>query len=139
MDYLNKKEKEDNCMAWYKSEEEVDEIIENMIKRTKGSHITQSVSFNKRSPRQMRWLKLALMSSASFGGLVKEMFSERFADIDIEPVTVEQDSKPVQPEPKKDLPNTDNVIENVVKSKKIHIEREFKEVSENTRNVGNFL
>jgi len=61
-----------------RSEEEVDKIIEEMKKRTKGRYLTQGVSFNKTCPRQMDMLKKALMSSASFSGLVKEMLAMRF-------------------------------------------------------------
>lgn len=61
-----------------RSEEEVDEIIKNMVERTKGRYLTQGVSFNKTCPRQMQLLKYALMSSASFSGLSKEMLAMRF-------------------------------------------------------------
>jgi hypothetical protein len=61
-----------------RSEEEVNKMIEEMTKRTKGKYITQGVSFNKTCPRQMDMLKKALMSSASFSGLAKEMLAMRF-------------------------------------------------------------
>lgn len=61
-----------------RSEEEVNKMIEQMINRSKGKYITQGVSFNKTCPRQMAMLKMALMSSASFSGLVKEMLALRF-------------------------------------------------------------
>jgi hypothetical protein len=63
-----------------RSEEEVNQIIEEMMKRTKGKYITQACAFNKTCPRQMAMLKKALMSSASFSGLVKEMLALRFDD-----------------------------------------------------------
>jgi hypothetical protein len=63
-----------------RSEEEVDKMIEEMTKRTKGKYITQGVSFNKTCPRQMDMLKKALMSSASFSGLAKEMLAMRFTN-----------------------------------------------------------
>jgi len=66
-------------MTWFKSEEEVDEAIANMVARTKGKYITQGVSFNKTCPRQMDLLKKALMSSASFSGLAKESLALRFS------------------------------------------------------------
>lgn len=65
-------------MTWIRSEEEVDAMIEDMVKRSKGRYITQGVSFNKESPRQMNLLKKALMSSASFSGLGKELLAEKF-------------------------------------------------------------
>jgi hypothetical protein len=61
-----------------RSEEEVLEMIEDMKKRSKGKYITQGVSFNKTCPRQMELLKKALMASASFSGLAKEMLALRF-------------------------------------------------------------
>ena len=54
-----------------RSEEEVDKLIEDMIKRTKGRYLTQGVSFNKTCPRQMDLLNKSLMSSVSFSGLAK--------------------------------------------------------------------
>ena len=127
-------------MVWYKSEEEVDEIIKNMVERTKGSHITQSVSFNKKSPQQMRWLKLALMSSPSFGGLMKEMLNERFAGVEVETVNFEQKSKSANIKSSASVPNTNNVKENVVKNKKVTVIRnESNIVSDSIVNVGNFL
>ena len=63
-----------------RSEEEVLQMIEDMKKRSKGKYITQGVSFNKTCPRQMNLLKLALMQSASFSGLAKEMLALRFED-----------------------------------------------------------
>lgn len=67
-------------MTWHKNEEEVDKMIEEMIKRTKGKYLTQGVSFNKTCPRQMELLKLSLMSSASFSGLIKELLALRFEE-----------------------------------------------------------
>jgi hypothetical protein len=61
-----------------RSEEEVNKMIEEMKNRTKGKYLTQGCSFNKDCPRQMDMLKKALMSSASFSGLVKEMLAMRF-------------------------------------------------------------
>lgn len=65
-------------MTWHRTEEEVDKLIEEMKKRTKGRYITQGCSFNKDCPRQMEILKKALMSSASFSGLVKELLAIKF-------------------------------------------------------------
>lgn len=67
-------------MEWLKSEEEVDQMIEDMVNRSKGKYITQGVAFNKSCPRQMGLLKKALMSSASFSSLGKEMLAIRFND-----------------------------------------------------------
>lgn len=61
-----------------RSEEEVDKMIEDMKNRTKGKYITQGCSFNKSCPRQMDLLKKALMSSASFSGLAKEILAVTF-------------------------------------------------------------
>lgn len=83
-------------MTWLRSEEEVDAMIEEMIKRSKGRYITQGVSFNKSCPRQMGLLKKALMSSASFSGLGKEMLAVKFSDAPTlrSPGNVIQPSKP---------------------------------------------
>ena len=71
-----------------RTEVEVDEMIEKMAKRTKGKYITQGVSFNKDCPRQMRMLKSALMSSASFSGLIKELLALS-EDNQHQPITIE--------------------------------------------------
>jgi hypothetical protein len=67
-------------MTWHREEEEVDRMIADMKSRSKGKYITQGVSFNKTCPRQMGMLKKALMSSASFSGLMKELMAVRFSD-----------------------------------------------------------
>jgi hypothetical protein len=64
-----------------RSEEEVLKMIDEMKGRSKGKYITQGVSFNKTCPRQMNLLKLALMESASFSGLAKEMLALRFEEM----------------------------------------------------------
>ncbi|AZU98961.1 hypothetical protein pW2_129 [Bacillus phage pW2] len=61
-----------------RTEQEVDAMIEDMIKRTKGKYITQACAFNKTCPRQIELLKKALMSSVSFSGLIKESLALRF-------------------------------------------------------------
>lgn len=65
-------------MTLRRGEEEVNKLIEEMVKRTKGKYITQGVSFNKTCPRQMNLLKNALMSSVSFSGLGKELLAVKF-------------------------------------------------------------
>lgn len=60
------------------NEENVDDIIQNLIERTKGKYITQGVSFNKTCPRQIALLRNSLLASASFSGLAKEMLALRF-------------------------------------------------------------
>lgn len=70
-----------------RTEVEVDEMIEKMARRTKGKYITQGVSFNKDCPRQMRMLKSALMSSASFSGLIKELLA--VSEENHQPITIE--------------------------------------------------
>lgn len=68
-------------MTWIRTEEEVNQMIEKIIKRSKGKYITQGVSFNKDSPRQMELLKKALMSSSSsFSGLIKELLAMKFSE-----------------------------------------------------------
>lgn len=63
-----------------RTEQEVDELIEEMANRTKGKYITQGVAFNKTCPRQRALLKKALMASASFSGLAKEILATHFSD-----------------------------------------------------------
>lgn len=65
-------------MNWKRTEEEVDEIIQNLIENSKSVYIHQGVTFRKDSPSQLRLLKLALMSSYSFGGFVKDLLDEQF-------------------------------------------------------------
>lgn len=77
-------------MTWLKSEEEVDALIADMVARSKGRYITQGVTFNKSCPRQMSLLKMALMSSASFSGLGKEMLALRFGLNNPNPSNVQQ-------------------------------------------------
>lgn len=65
-------------MTWLREEEEVDRLIEDMIKRSRGKYITQGVAFNKDCPRQMDLLKKSLMASVSFSGLAKELLAIKF-------------------------------------------------------------
>lgn len=74
-------------MAWIRTEEEVDKMIEELIHKSKSKYITQSVTFNKKNPRQLELLKKALMSSESFGGFMRELLAEKFNDNGIQPVS----------------------------------------------------
>lgn len=67
-------------MGHIRSEQEVDEIIEELMKKGKGNYITQSVTFRKSNPRQIELLKHALMNSESFSGLVRGLLTEKFSD-----------------------------------------------------------
>lgn len=62
----------------YKTEQEVDQLIEEMVKRTKGNYITQGVSFNKTCPKSLGLLKQVLMEFPTFGGGMKQMLIERY-------------------------------------------------------------
>lgn len=108
-----------------RTEEEVDAIIEEMLKKSNGKYITQGVAFNKNSESQMKLLKMVLMSSYSFGGMVKELIAEKF--------TVEKSVKNVIIED----------IQNNFKEEPAVRQDDFKEFKtiENTpsRNLGNFL
>lgn len=77
-------------MAWIKSEKEVDKIIKELKAKNK-KYITQGVSFDKNSESHMRLLKMCLMHSSSFSGLIKELIATRFND---EPV-IRQVENPV--------------------------------------------
>lgn len=67
-------------MGHIRSEQEVDEMIEKLMKKGNGNYITQSVTFKKNSAKQMELLKNALMHSESFSGLVRELLNEKFSD-----------------------------------------------------------
>lgn len=71
-------------MAWLRSEEEAEQLIEEMLKKGKGKYITQGVVFNKTNPREMELLKKALMSATSFSGLTKEMLTHKFNGISLQ-------------------------------------------------------
>jgi hypothetical protein len=61
-------------MKKVRTEEEVDAMIEDLIKRNPNSDfITQGVSFSKYCPRQLNELKQWLMFSKSFSGAVKHV------------------------------------------------------------------
>ena len=63
-------------MGYIRTEEEVDKMISEMVRKTKGKYITQGVSFNKDSARQMELLKMVLLRSNSFSGFIKEMLAQ---------------------------------------------------------------
>lgn len=65
-------------MGYLRSEEEVEAMIEEMKKKSKGKYITQGVTFNKESERHMELLKYALMYTTSFSGLGKELLADKF-------------------------------------------------------------
>lgn len=70
-------------MAWIRSEEEVDKLIEDMKSKGNGKYITQSVTFKKDSIQQMEMLKFVLMSSESFGGYVKQLIAKEMEENNI--------------------------------------------------------
>lgn len=76
-------------MGWIRTEEEVDILIEAMLKKGKGKYVTQGVAFNKSCPRQMGLLKKALMASQSFSGLGKELLAIRFSETELPKNNVE--------------------------------------------------
>lgn len=67
-------------MGYIRTEEEVDLMIAEMSRKTKGKYITQGVSFNKESARQMELLKMVLMMSTSFSGFIKELLAKMETD-----------------------------------------------------------
>lgn len=93
-------------MAWIRSEEEVEEMIEEMLLKGKGKYVTQSVLFKKDSEVQMELLKKVLMSSTSFGAFVKQIIAEKFDGVELSNVRNDQNhsnsSPPIQ---KKDVGN----------------------------------
>ena len=87
-------------MAWIRSEEEVDELIEEMLQKGKGKYITQSVLFKKDSELQMELLKKTLMSSTSFGAFIKQLLAEKFNGVEFESNKVQPIASPIQPNKK---------------------------------------
>lgn len=65
-------------MGYLRSEQEALAMIEEMKRKSKGKYITQGITFNKESERQMELLKYALMYSTSFSGLGKELLADKF-------------------------------------------------------------
>ena len=117
-------------MGFLRSEEEVEMMIEEMKRKTKGKYITQGVTFNKESERQMELLKLALMHSTSFSGLGKELLADKFDTR----IKSRVSDTPLNSNPSGDftaLPTTNNIVEN------------NEPTSENEkpikRDIGNFL
>lgn len=93
-------------MAWLRTEEEVDEMIEEMLQKGNGKYITQSVLFKKDSEKQMELLKKVLMSSTSFGAFVKQVIAEKFDGVELNNISNNQNhtdnTPPIQ---KKDVGN----------------------------------
>ena len=120
-------------MRWVRSEEEVEMIIDELVKKTKGNYITQGVAFNKNKKNQMDLLRMVLRSSYSFGGFIKEMLAEKFNEESFKIVSnnLESDSKPDSntSKPIKEF----KAVENTVKE-----EDNKKEVNPKL-DVGNFL
>ena len=77
-------------MAYIRSEEEAGMMIEEMKRKTKGKYITQGVTFNKESQRQMELLKYALMYSSSFSALCKEMLAAKLEGVQVQQVDISQ-------------------------------------------------
>lgn len=91
-------------MAFIRSEEEANALIEEMMKKGKGKYITQSVVFRKTNPRHIELLKKVLMSSESFGGFTREVLAEKFSGVQIHPIN--NNTSPVQEKiEKKDIGN----------------------------------
>lgn len=76
-------------MVWIRSEEEVDKLIDEMLKRSNGKYITQSVTFKKDDTIQMELLKKALMSSTSFSSFIKQILSEKFDSVKLNNTSTE--------------------------------------------------
>lgn len=92
-------------MGYLRSEEEAEAMIREMKRKTKGKYITQAVTFNKESERQMELLKYALMHSTSFSGLGKELIAEKFES------KVEQREKKVISSPTSPTYNPTEIVE----------------------------
>lgn len=64
-------------MAFIRSAEEAEKMIEELKRKTKGKYLTQAVTFNRDSERQMELLKFAFMSGTTFSGFGKELIAAR--------------------------------------------------------------
>lgn len=71
-------------MGYIRTEQEVDKMIDEMVRKTKGKYITQGVSFNKESARQMELLKMVLMRATSFSGFIKELLAQEETDNEVD-------------------------------------------------------
>ena len=117
-------------MTWVRTEEEVDALIQEMLNKNKGRYITQGVAFNKSSESQMRLLKLMLMSSYSFGAMVKELIAEKFSDN-----PNNNTPPPPPPTPPTDFKQFETPIQPIQNDFK-----QFENVKNNpSRNLGNFV
>lgn len=115
-------------MNWKRTEEEVDEMIEEMMDK-KGNYITQGVAFKKDSESQIKLLKFVLMSSYSFGSFMKEVIAEKMRKSENE--IISNNFKEFE-KPKEERYTKVEIIENNFK--------EFEKPSKDMdRNVGNFL
>lgn len=112
-------------MTWVRTEEEVDIIIKEMIRKSKGKYITQGVAFSKDSESQLKLLKIALMSSYSFGGFVKELIAEKASN------NPSRENPPNQETPKVEFQKVSNGFKSDTDSLK-HFEKIEKK-------VGNFV
>lgn len=63
-------------MGYIRTEEEVDRMIDEMLKKSKGRYITQGVSFSKENERHLELLKMVLLRSHSFSGFIKELLAK---------------------------------------------------------------
>lgn len=82
-------------MAWIRSEKEVEEIINGLLTKGKGKHITQSVLFKKDSEQQLDMLRHVLRRSTSFGEymrqlIINDMNDSNSRENDDKPYTIEQ-------------------------------------------------
>lgn len=63
-------------MGYIRTEKEVDKMIDEMIRKSKGRYITQGVSFSKENERHLELLKMVLLRSNSFSGFIKELLAK---------------------------------------------------------------
>lgn len=123
-------------MNYLKSEEEVEKLIEEMKLRTKGNYITQGVSFNKDCPRQMDLLKNALMGSASFSGLIKELLALKYSNDNIN-TNVSKIEKTYIKEEKDSNHKEEVQSEKIINEKPINITETIEVIKNNITNNDN--
>lgn len=114
-------------MGWIRSEKEASMMVELMKNKNKNGYITQGVSFSKDNERHMELLKLCLMHSSSFSGLVKEMLANKFDEVT---TTIHESPVDVKNEP---------IKEAISESRDISESSDMKVEDKPTFDLGNFV
>lgn len=93
-------------MGYIRTEEEVDRMIDEMLKKSKGRYITQGVSFSKENERHLELLKMVLLRSHSFSGFIKELLA-KMNDMPDTPYYYPYNPQPQQVQVQEPIPQID--------------------------------